>query len=101
MGKASRWFTLIGVVSAVAVGALFAVQNSLRLTNLSLNLWFVAFELKDPLPVPYLLIGAFGGGLVLAGALGSMNRMGLQRRIRQLEQDVARRSVGTTDEDWT
>ena len=101
MGKASRWVILIGIVFAVAIGVLFAIQNSMRLTTLSLNLWVVAFELKDPQPIPYLVIGAFGAGLVLAGALGSMNRMSLQRRVRELEHDVARGSVRTTDDDWS
>ena len=102
MGKASRWFMLIVIVATVAVGALFTVQNSARLADLSLNLWVVAFELKEPQPIPYLLIGAFGVGLVLAGALGSISRMSLQRRVRELEQDVARGSVRTgTDDDWT
>ena len=102
MGRTSRWLMLIVIVSAVAVGALFTIQNSVRLTNLSLNLWVVAFELKEAQPVPYLLLGAFGGGLVLAGALGSISRLGLQRRIRELEQDVARGNLrDSTDDDWT
>ena len=102
MGKTSRWFILIVIVAAVAIGALFTIQNSGRMTDLSLNLWVVAFELREPQPVPYLLLGAFGGGLILAGALGSISRLGLQRRIRELEQDVARGSTrNTTDDDWT
>ena len=101
MGKTSRWFILIGIVVAVAIGALFTIQNSMRMATLSLNLWVVAFELKDPQPIPYLVIGAFGVGLLVAGTLGSMNRMGLQRRIRQLEHDVARGSLRSTDDDWT
>ena len=101
MGNTGRWFLLIVLVATVAVGALFTIQNSARVTDLSLNLWMVAFELKEPLPIPYLLIGSFGGGLVLAGALGSLNRMGLQRRIRDLEQQAARSAVRGTDDDWT
>ena len=101
MGNTGRWFLLIVLVATVAVGALFTVQNSMRLTELSLNLWVVAFELKEPLPIPYLLIGAFGAGTVLAGALGSVNRMSLQRKIRQMEQQSARSTVRATDDDWT
>ena len=101
MGNTSRWFLLIVLVATVAVGALFTIQNSMRMADLSLNLWVVAFELKQPLPIPYLLIGSFGAGLVLAGALGSINRMGLQRRIRDLEQQAARSTVRATDDDWT
>ena len=101
MGSTGRWFLLIVLVVTVAVGALFTIQNSSRLTELSLNLWVLAFELKEPLPIPYLLIGSFGVGLVLAGALGSLNRMALQRRIRELEQQAARSAVRSTDDDWT
>lgn len=101
MGHTSRWFLLIVLVLAVAVGGLFTIQNSMRLTDLSLNLWVVAFELEQAQPIPYLLIGAFGGGLILAGALGSFNRMALQRRVRELEQEVARSSVRSSDDDWT
>ena len=101
MGHTSRWFLLIVLVLAVAVGALFTLQNSMRLTELSLNLWFVAFQLEDPQPIPYLLLGSFGGGLILAGAIGTFNRMSLQRRVRDLEQEVARASLRTADDDWT
>jgi hypothetical protein len=101
VGHTSRWFLLIVLVLAVAVGGLFTVQNSMRLTELSLNLWVVAFQLQDPQPIPYLLVGAFGVGLILAGAIGSFNRMGLQRRVRELEQEVARASLRTSDDDWT
>jgi uncharacterized integral membrane protein len=101
VGHTSRWFLLIVLVLAVAVGGLFTVQNSMRVTELSLNLWVVAFQLEDPQPIPYLLLGAFGGGVILAGAIGSFNRLGLQRRVRELEQEAARSSLRKPDDDWT
>ena len=101
MGQVGRWFVLIILVLTGALGALFTIQNSSRLTDLSINLWVVAFELVEPQPVPYLLLGAFGAGLILAGTLASFNRFGLQRRIRELEQQVARQGTRTSDDDWT
>ncbi len=101
MGHIGRWFLLIVLVCAVAVGALFTIQNSMRVTDLSLNLWVVAFELKQPQPIPYLVIGAFGLGLIVAGALSSLNRLGLQRKVRELEREVARASMRAPDDDWT
>ena len=101
MGQVGRWLILFGLVATAALGALFAIQNSSRMTELSLNLWIVAFELAEPQPVPYLILGAFGVGLILAGALGSFNRLGLQRKIRKLEQEIARSSLRAADDDWT
>jgi hypothetical protein len=101
VGQVGRWFSLIVLVLAGGIGGLFTVQNSSRLTDLSLNLWVVAFELSEPLPVPYLVLGAFGAGLILAGALASFNRMGLQRRLRDFEHQPARATTRTSDDDWT
>ena len=101
MGSAGRWFTLSVIVVAAAVGALFTLQNIERVTHLSLDLWVTAFQLKSPQPVPYLLWAAFGFGLLLAGSLASIQKTGQQRRIRELEQDVARASLRTSDDDWT
>ena len=101
MGQVGRWFILIVLVLTAALGALFTIQNSSRVTELSINLWVVAFELAEPQPVPFLILGAFGAGLILAGALGSFNRMGLQRKIRELERQAAQSSIRTSDDDWT
>ena len=101
MGQVGRWFILVMLVLAAALGGLFTIQNSSRLTELSINLWVVAFELSEPQPIPFLILGAFGFGLILAGALGSFNRMGLQRKIRDLERQVARSDTQTNDDDWT
>ena len=101
MGHAGRWFILIVLGLAAAVGALFTIQNSERVSELTLNLWLVAFQLDAPQPIPYLLWAAFGGGLLLAGALSSAQRIGLQRRVRDLEQEVARASLRASDDDWS
>lgn len=101
MSSTGRWFTLIVIVVAAALGALFTLQNIERVTHLSLDMWVTAFQLKAPQPVPYLLWGAFGAGLLLSGTLGSIQRLGQQRRIRELEQELARASLRTADDDWS
>jgi uncharacterized integral membrane protein len=101
VGHTGRWFILIVLVLAAAVGALFTIQNGSRVSDLSLDLMVVAYQLKNPAPIPYMLWAAFGSGLLLAGSWGTFQRLGLQRRVRDLEQEVARNSLRAQDDDWT
>lgn len=96
-----RWLMLTLVSLVVLVAWLFTIQNSLRTTDLSLDLYFTAFHLERPLAVPYLLWAAFGAGLLLGGGWGLLSRLAAQRRVRDLEQDLARASVKRADDDWT
>jgi uncharacterized integral membrane protein len=101
VGHSGRWIKLILLCLAAAFVALFTVQNMGRESELSLNLWVVAYKLKAPVPIPYMLLTAFGSGLLLAGFLGIIQRMGLARKLRDLEQDTARSSLREPDDDWT
>ena len=102
VGHAGRWIKLIVLGLAVAFIALFTIQNLGRTSDLSLNLWVVAYKLKEPQPIPYMLLAAFGSGLLIAGILGSLNRLGVQRKLRTLEQEAARSHVGApAQDDWT
>lgn len=69
------WFSLLLGLLILAIGALFYVQNSLRVVDLSLNLGFVAFKLQEPVAVPLALLASFGAGL-----LGGVIVMLLARR---------------------
>jgi hypothetical protein len=90
------------LIIALVIGVLFTVQNLERTSDLSLDLWLVAYHLAEPQPIPYLLWGALGVGLIIAGAAGVLMRMGVQRRVRELEQQVARANLSSTpDDDWT
>lgn len=60
-----RWILLILLLIGGGVGALFTIQNLSRTSELSLDLFFVGFELQKALPVPYLLGAAFGVGLLV------------------------------------
>ena len=101
MGNSGRWLKLIGLILAAAFAALFTVQNLGRTADLSLNLWVVAYKLKTPQPIPYMLLTAFGSGLLVAGLLGMINRLGLQRKVRELEREVIRTNAAPTPDDWT
>ena len=59
------WTPLTLIVVGLGLGALFWVQNSLRLVDLSLDLYFVAFKFANPVPVPMLLGATLGLGLLL------------------------------------
>lgn len=101
VGTTGRWFFLLVIVATAALGTLFTVQNLERVTDLSLNLWVVAFALKTPQPIPYLLWGAFGSGLLIAGSVGIVQRGALQRKIRSLEQDAVRAGSQSTGDGWS
>ena len=98
---AGRWVTLVVVLLVVLVATMLTIQNLGRTSDLSLDLFFSAWHLNQPLPLPYLLWAAFGGGLLLGGGWGILSRSGAQRRVRELEQELARASLKRADDDWT
>ena len=88
------------LLSAAFLG-LFTVQNIERTSLLSLDLGVVAYQLTVPQPIPFMVLGAFGAGLLLAGFLGIFQKMGLAKRIRDLEREVASAGLKAPDDDWT
>lgn len=52
------------------LGALFVVQNATLTSPLGLNLGFAAWELREPAPVPALMVGSMVVGLALGAAWG-------------------------------
>lgn len=98
--KAVRWTMLISTLLLVLVAVLFTIQNSSRLTDLSLDLGFVAFHLTEALPVPVLLWSALGVGLLGGLAAGLWLRARALRKVRSLEQELARASLGG-DDGWS
>lgn len=101
MGHSGRWIKLILLVFAAAFLALFTVQNLSRTSELSLDLGLVAYKLAEPQPIPYMLLTAFGAGLLLAGFLGIFQRMGMTKQIRNLERDAATAGLKAPEDDWT
>jgi uncharacterized integral membrane protein len=96
-----RYMTWISLILVLLVGAMFTVQNLDRTSDLSLDLYLVAYHLSDPIPVPYILWAAFGLGLLVAGAWAVFSRMSLHRYIRDLEQQQTRTNLTNPDDDWT
>ena len=100
MSRAGRIFSLVVVVSTAAVGALFTVQNASRTTDLSLDLFVVAYHLQEPQPIPHLLWAAFGIGLLVGGTWGLMGRIGSGTR-ESVGDGAEQSSYNAADDDWT
>ena len=66
-----RGFLVLGSLVVLGLGVgLFVLQNSARATQLSIDLWFVAFQLSEPVSIPLLmglsaLVGFLLGVLVV------------------------------------
>ena len=83
------WIRLVLGLSVALAAYAFYVQNSLRAVDLSLDLWFAAWRLSRPIPVPALMAACFGAGLLLAGGWGWLRGLQLQGQIRRLQQELA------------
>ena len=84
------WTTLILGSLVILVGYLFYVQNSLRLVDLSLDLYFTAWKLSSPVPVSALAYASFGTGLLLGLVLLALPWRRATRRVTDLEERLAR-----------
>lgn len=94
MNRSSIILLLVLVLGALA--ALFSVQNSARATQLSLDLGFVAWQLKDPVAVPVLIGVSLGVGLVLGLGVGFVWVVRLRRDVRELEQRLTLSQLAST-----
>lgn len=90
-----KWFLLLLIVT---VGAAFTVQNMGRTTALSLDLYWAAWKLAQPVAVPVLIWSSFGAGLLLAGTWGWLRGVALERKVRRLEHEAA---FNVPKDDWT
>ena len=92
MLRGFRLYALVVLALLVAVAVLFAVQNSARTTQLSLNLGLVAWQLRQPVAVPALIGASAGGGFALGWLAFGIPAMRHARRARRLETDLAIRA---------
>lgn len=67
----------------------FYIQNSLRLSSLSLDLGFGAWKLAEPQPLPLLLLAAFAIGLLPISLWSWWKIAVLRGQIRKLQQELA------------
>ena len=83
------WFRLALLLLAGVLLYAFYAQNSLRQSELSMDLGFVAWKLSSAQPVPLLLGVAFLLGAVPLWIWGWWRGLALQGQIRQLRQELA------------
>lgn len=88
------WGSLVAAVALLV--ALFAIQNSSRTTQLSLDLGFAAWQLDREVPVPALLGGTLLVGLVVGAVPLWWRSISLAGRVRELEsQQALGQALGT------
>lgn len=93
MQRARLYFWISVLVLVGFIGTLFVVQNWERTSDISLDLYFVAWHLSNPVPVAPLLLAVFATGLLL-GALwgylkGRSTQMGSAAGGRESHSDDA------------
>lgn len=99
--NAVRWTVAVVGAALILVAVMFTVQNLGRTTELSLDLWVVAWRLRQPVPVPVALWIALGSGFVLGAALVLFQ--GSRARSRARQRARARSSLGDSHrsaDDW-
>ena len=84
---------LLGL-TGVGVAAAFVAQNAARTTQLSLNLGFMANELKSPISVMALVGGAFVLGGLLSAAFFIWSNWGVKSKVRALQRQLAVADAG-------
>lgn len=85
--------TLLGVLLVT----LFVYQNHLRTTQLSLDLGFVAWQLKQDVMVPALMAICFGAGFFVAAILFGWSSWRANTKVRRLEAELALSGGGKAD----
>jgi len=98
--SASKTITLIVILLIAICAVLFTIQNLNRVSDLSLNLGFVAVHLKDPQPLPYLLWSAFGGGALCGVIFAALLGRG-SRPASISHEGFGNAGVGATSDDWS
>lgn len=98
-----KW--IAGLIATVVVGsftALFAWQNSSRVTDLSLNLGFepLKMHLAEPVSVPLLMGICFGAGLILGIGFLGVRVLTLSGKVRRLEQQLVLSDGAGDDREW-
>lgn len=82
------WTVLLGLLGLGLV-ALFWAQNRLVTTQLSFDLGFAAWQLREPVQVPLLMALCVGAGFLLGGFPMLVRGWGQSSRIAELEQRLA------------
>lgn len=89
MGRYLAVIAFVLVLAFLGVVALFVVQNGARTTQLSLDLGFAAWQLKDPVAIPALVGITFGSGFFLGVVPMWLRGLSQGRKVKQLERQAA------------
>ena len=96
-GKLIGWLVVLGVLGLV--GAMFTLQNADRVSDLSLNLGFVAWKTDGPQPVPLLMLVSAAVGLLVGGGWGVASSWSSSRRAERAEAQLSMSAAPKVD-DW-
>lgn len=88
MGNRIAWTFLALLVAGAGLG-LFWVQNSSRTTQLSIDVGVAAWQLREPVPVPALIVACVGIGVLGAAIPLSLRSWRLSGKIGELERRLA------------
>ena len=100
--NAWRIVLLVFSLTFVFIAALFTIQNGGRLSGLSLSFGIsgAAFQLADPLPVPWLMWISLAVGLLSSGGWGLWQRFTLGKQISELQRKLDRASINSGNDPW-
>lgn len=87
---------LLFVALVGVIGAAFWIQNSSRLTEVSLNLGLFA-RTTGPIGLPVVMAVSFAAGLLLPTLYFGVGSLRSSSRIRRLEQELAMSGSGQAD----
>lgn len=91
--KTLLFLATLGLILGVIL--LFTLQNMDQMVELGLNLGPVgAWRFAKPQPAVFILLGAFGSGLVLVGLFAVYEIILFERRVRRLNRIIERLQGG-------
>lgn len=93
----STWVQIVGLVLMGLLAYAFYAQNSLRVTQLSLDVGIAAWRLQQPMPVPLLMGLCFAGGVLPVSLWAWWRTAVLRAELRKLRQEVAMGSDSRKD----
>jgi len=98
--RPKRIAAVVSVLIVVAVVVLFTLQNIERTVDISLSLGFYGFHLENPMPIPYVIGISLIIGFAVGGGWGVAERIGAERRIRELQRKLNQTRLNG-DDGWS
>lgn len=92
-----RWPVILRVSVLLLLGlavVMFTIQNLSRTTLLSFDMYVYAWQIARPVPVPWIMWGSFGVGVLLTSVISWGRQRRLKKTVSRLEQEALLRSAG-------